>query len=185
MRRQARKLKIGLASSKNLVAQLLTYVPNNRLTLVGLRVLGIRIGRGCAIHHGVQWRGCANVSIGSDVFIAELVTLDGRGRLGVGDSVSINSGVQIWTAQHDFRSPEFAYVTEPVSIGDHAWICSRAIILPGVTIGRGAVVAAGAVVTKDVAPWTVVAGNPARQVADRPIVDGYRLDAAANKVWFL
>ncbi|WP_370630610.1 DapH/DapD/GlmU-related protein [Mucilaginibacter sp. 21P] len=73
----------------------------------------------------------------------------------------------IWTLHHDYNSPDFAQAGAPVVIEDYAWVCSRAIILPGVTIGRGAVVAAGAVVTRDVAPYTVVGGTPAKKIADR------------------
>jgi acetyltransferase-like isoleucine patch superfamily enzyme len=91
--------------------------------------------------------------------------------------------VQIWTAQHDWQSADFAYVSAPVRIGDRAWICSRSIILPGVTIGEGAVVAAGSVVSKDVAPWTLVGGNPARKLRDRPPAS-YILGARNSKMWW-
>jgi len=60
-----------------------------------------------------------------------------------------------------------AYYGAPVEIGDYAWVCSRSIILPGVKVGEGAVVACGAVVTKDVEPYTVVGGIPAKKIADR------------------
>ena len=74
----------------------------------------------------------------------------------------------IWTAQHDYRSRTFAAAGGPVVIEDFVWLGPRAIVLPGVTIGKGAVVAAGAVVTKDVAPYAVVAGVPAVKVRERP-----------------
>ena len=63
-----------------------------------------------------------------------------------------------------------------MTIGDRVWIAYRAVILPGVTIGEGAIVAAGAVVSRDVAPWTIVAGNPAREVGTRRRDLDYRLD---------
>jgi maltose O-acetyltransferase len=72
------------------------------------------------------------------------------------------------TLSHDYNVPGFSDLDAgPVTIEDHVWIGSRAMILPGVTVGRGAVVAAGSVVTKDVAPMTVVAGVPAKPVAER------------------
>ncbi|NJK52359.1 MAG: hypothetical protein HC936_05170 [Leptolyngbyaceae cyanobacterium SU_3_3] len=73
----------------------------------------------------------------------------------------------IWTAQHDLNDSGFAGVSAPVVIEDYAWISSRATILPGVTIGRGAVVAAGAVVTKSVAPFEIVGGVPAKKIGER------------------
>lgn len=178
--------RIGLifGSFEMVMIAFVGFIPVNVVRLSALRLLGARIGRGCAVHHGLQMRTCRSVSIGDDCFIAEHVVLDGRGGLTIGSHVSINSGTQIWTAQHDLRSPDFAYVAAEVRIGDRAWVNSRAIILPGVVIGTGAVVAAGAVVTKDVEPWTVVGGVPAKPIGQRPVVDSYRLEARKNKVWW-
>jgi maltose O-acetyltransferase len=68
---------------------------------------------------------------------------------------------------HDYNDIHFCGKGAPVEIGKYAWICSRAIILPGITIGEGAVVASGAIVTKDVAPYTVVGGIPAKRIGNR------------------
>ena len=86
----------------------------------------------------------------------------------IGDNVSIGPEATILTLGHDPRSPIFEDKGGPVKIGDRAWIGYRAIILPGVEIGEGAVVGAGAVVTRDVPPYTIVAGNPAVKIGDRP-----------------
>jgi acetyltransferase-like isoleucine patch superfamily enzyme len=93
--------------------------------------------------------------------------LDSRGGLTIGDNVNISDEVAIWTAEHDIQSPTFAYTTAPVVIGARAWLCFRSIILAGITLGEGCVVASGAVVTKDVAPFTVVAGIPAKVIGSR------------------
>ncbi|WP_461453691.1 acyltransferase [Mucilaginibacter sp.] len=87
--------------------------------------------------------------------------------LTIGNNVNISTQVVIWTLHHDYNSPDFAQAGSPVIIEDYVWLCSRAIILPGVTIGEGAVVAAGAVVTKNVEPYTVVGGVPAKYIAKR------------------
>ncbi len=87
----------------------------------------------------------------------------------VGTNATVSRRVFLCTASHDISSPTMELVTKPIVIKDNAWVCARAIILPGVTIGEGAVVAAGAVVTKDVAPWTVVGGNPAKVIAKREL----------------
>ncbi|MGD0261634.1 MAG: acyltransferase [Verrucomicrobiota bacterium] len=80
----------------------------------------------------------------------------------IGSCVCINDGVQILTASHDVRSPNWPLIAQPIVVRDHAWIAVNALILPGVTIGRGAVVGAGAVVAKDVPDYAVVVGNPAQ-----------------------
>jgi maltose O-acetyltransferase len=85
----------------------------------------------------------------------------------VGDDVSIGPEAAILTVGHDPQSPDFADQGGEVNIGNRVWIAYRAIILPGVTIGEGAVIAAGAVVTKDVAPFVIVAGSPARKIGER------------------
>ena len=180
----ARRKRLGLIGGS---AELCTiaaagHLPSNAVRLLAMRAWGARIGDGVAVHHAVQVRAARRLAIGDDVFIAEDVVLDARGGISIGASTSINSGVQIWTAQHDWRAPDFDYVDAPVRIGHHAWISARAVILPGVTVGDGAVVAAGAVVTRDVEPWTLVGGNPARHLRDRPVVDGYRLDAKRQKM---
>lgn len=83
----------------------------------------------------------------------------------IGSRVVINDGVGILTASHSLSDPQWRHKKAPIVIGDYAWIATNAIILPGVTIGRGAVVGAGAVVRNDVADYTVVTGNPA-QISD-------------------
>lgn len=108
------------------------------------------------------------VAIGRNSRINRNCTLDLRCGLTIGDNVSISPEVMILTLSHDYNDPSFSDVDAgPVRIEDYVWIGSRAIVLPGVTVGRGAVVAAGSVVTKDVAPMTVVAGIPAKPVAVR------------------
>ncbi|MBE2286293.1 MAG: acyltransferase [Prosthecobacter sp.] len=87
----------------------------------------------------------------------------------IGDCVVINDGVKIITGSHDIHSPTYDHVFAPVVVEDHAWIATDALILKGVTIGRGAVVAAGAVVVKNVRPFAVVGGNPAKEIGTRDI----------------
>lgn len=82
-------------------------------------------------------------------------------RIEIGSSVCINDGVTILTASHDIRDPKWGHLCQPVEIEDFAWIATGATLLPGVRIGRGAVVGAFAVVSKDVPPYAVATGNPA------------------------
>jgi len=92
--------------------------------------------------------------------------------LTIGRCVCINDGVKLLTASHDVSDPGWSSIAKAIVIEDHVWIATNAIILPGVTLGRGAVVGAGAVVTKDVPPLGIVAGNPAR-LLDKCRVDHF------------
>ena len=85
----------------------------------------------------------------------------------IGSNVVVSESAFICTASHDIHSPVFELITKPIFIQNFAWICSRATVLMGVTIGEGSVVAACAVVTKNTEPWTVVGGNPAKVIGSR------------------
>ena len=101
----------------------------------------------------------ACLSAGVDCYTVAPITL--------GDNATVSQGVKLCTAGHDITSAIMELTTAPIVIGANAWAAGWSILLPGVTIGEGAVVAAGAVVTKDVEPWTVVGGNPARVIKKR------------------
>jgi acetyltransferase-like isoleucine patch superfamily enzyme len=145
------------------------HVPSARLRHRFYRgVLGARIAAGARISGGAEIRGGERLVIGPATIVGHDAILDGRGGLTIGTAVNLSSQVAIWTADHDPRDPAFGYRSAAVSIGDRAWLSFRSTILPGVTVGEGAVVAAGAVVTKDVPPFTIVAGVPAVPVGERP-----------------
>jgi acetyltransferase-like isoleucine patch superfamily enzyme len=133
------------------------------------------IGERVVIHKGLEVRALREVSLGSGTVVGFDCILDGRGGIRTGRNVNMSSEVAIWTMQHDHRDADFGVVSAPVVVGDRAWLSFRAVVLPGVTIGEGSVVCAGAVVVKDVAPYTVVAGVPARVVASRPTNLRYEL----------
>lgn len=111
-----------------------------------------------------------NIRVGHHTIINDGVFLDGRNGILIGNNVSISRESSIYTLEHDITSPTFEAKGGTVTVGDWVFIGTRAVILPGVTLGEGAVVAAGAVVTKDVAPWTMVGGVPARFIRTRPQV---------------
>ena len=154
------------------------------------RVVGVRIDPAARVHLGcyLWFFGPGHVRrvgvrIGSNSWIGRDCVIDARGPLSVGDHVSIAPEVAVITTQHDLRSTDFALESRGVAIGDHAWIGMRATILPGSQIGRGAVVAAGAVVAGTVEPLSIVAGIPARVVGHRPdVATHYNL--AGDPPWF-
>jgi maltose O-acetyltransferase len=145
--------------------------------------MGIRMGSGSAIQSGCYlWsygpgsnRRLHN-EIGARTIINRGSCLDARSGLRIGDDVSISPECAILTTQHDIKHPDFVLQGRAVVIEDHVWMGMRAMVLPGVRVGRGAVVAAGAVVTADVAPLDIVAGVPARVVGRRAPDPQYRLE---------
>lgn len=157
-----------------LVQALVFLMPNmtgGRLRTVLYRLAGFRIGPKTLISGRLRLWGSANVSanwrVGNSCFINAPCTIDLNAPVTFGDRVVIGFGVTIITGSHQMNDPACragALVARPVTIEDGAWIAANAILLPGVTIGIGAVVGAGSVVTRDVAPHTLVAGNPARFV---------------------
>jgi maltose O-acetyltransferase len=98
----------------------------------------------------------------------------GRGKIFIGNSVSISFGVKLITGSHKVNSESFFGEFKPININDYVWIGAGAIVLPGCSIGRGAVVAAGSVVTKNVDAYSVVAGIPARKIGERNINLNYK-----------
>jgi acetyltransferase-like isoleucine patch superfamily enzyme len=172
-------------SLRGSIGGLIAYLYNDWIGTIPSRTLRYQFLRrylgGFGTGTGVQ-RGCRFLN-GRKVFLGERNVInngclfDGRKfSIRVGHDVSIGPNATILTLAHDPQSPHFADVGGDVTIGDRAWIAYGAIILPGVTIGEGAVVGAGSLVTRDVEPFTIVAGVPARKIKDRNRALEYRLD---------
>lgn len=152
------------------------YLPFHICRKFFYRLFGMKLGRGSTLHMMGRVYDPRHIKIGRDTLIGERVTLDGRrqlpnsqGGLEIGSHVDIASEVMIWTSEHDLHDPNMRAIEEKVIIEDYVFIGPRAIILPGVKIGRGAAVGAGAVVTKDVEPGTIVGGVPAKIIGRRDI----------------
>lgn len=137
------------------------------------RVIGIKLGYESSIHMGGFITG-NRISIGDNTVINRGVYLDGRVSLTIGNNVNITHQTLIQTLTHDPQNPDFICIECPVFIGDHVWIGAKAIILPGVAIGEGAVVGAGAVVTKDIPPYSIAVGNPAKVIKERSCEINYK-----------
>ena len=140
-------------------------------------------GQNIKFFSGFSVRSPHNLIIEDGVSIGPKVLLDARCGLTIRKNAVIAYEAIIWTLNHDYNDVHFCGKGAPVEIGEYAWICSRSIILPGITIGEGAVVTSGAIVTKDVEPWSVVSGVPAKVIGRREKKNyqyGYKLEEDYN-----
>lgn len=136
-----------------------------------------KVGKCGFVMMKVEFRKGKNIEIGDYCFINKYTLLDGRGgKLRIGNNVDIAQEVNIWTLSHDPHDDFHGVWGKEVIIEDYVWIASRVTIMPGIHIGRGAVVAAGSIVTKDVPAMAIVAGSPAKIVGERKSNLKYRLD---------
>lgn len=153
------------------ILRFIGYVPFWFIRYIFYRACGVQIGKDSIINLGAIFYYPARVSIGEGSIIGDNIILDGRADLIIGNHVDIASQVMIYNSEHDIHDEDFIATSAPVVIKDYVFIGPRAIILPGVTIGTGAVVAAGAVVTKDVPDYAIVGGVPAKVMGDRRVKD--------------
>lgn len=136
-----------------------------------LRLFGARIGRGVHVHPSVRITIPWNLAVADFTAIGDDVRVYNLGEVSIGASATISQGAHLCAGTHDYRRGDLPLVKARIGVGDGAWICADAFIGPDVQVGDYAIVAARAVAVKDVAPWTVVAGNPARPVRTRePLV---------------
>lgn len=174
------------------LATLTGYIPSHTIRIFLYRNLfRIKIGKDSSIHWRARFNLPSGIEIGHNTIIGNDALLDGRFKrewhegenklihyirdfwnskdrsLTIGNNVSIAGEARIFTMEHDVDNPDFAEVGAPVIIDDYAVIGTRVTILPGVHMGKGAVAASGAVVTKDVPPYTVVGGIPAKFIKER------------------
>lgn len=150
-----------------LINHLISAIPVHALRLWVYRRF-FKVGTESTIMMGLRLRAVDRIEIGLRTNINPRCLIDSRGgTVRIGDFVDIAPEVMIWTLEHDPNDPDFGTKGGDVVIQDFAWIASRAIILPGITIGTGAVIAAGSVVTKDVPEFAIVAGVPGRVVGHR------------------
>lgn len=151
-----------------LVNDCLPLIPFWAVRRAYLRLVRAKIGKGSFLMKNVYIQNPNRLRIGKNSHINRGCLLDARGGIEIGNSVSISHNVNIVTGGHDYKSPTFAGIFAPICIGDYVWVGVGCTILQGVKIGKGAVICSGAVVTRDVLEYEVVAGIPAKKIAIRP-----------------
>jgi len=142
-------------------------IPFPHLRMDLYRAAGLRVDPTSNIMMHAFVLQASDVEIGPNCIIGPFTTLDGRATLTIGRNVNIAGEVLTIGGHHAVDSPTAEGLLGKVVIEDNAWIAMRATILPGVTVGEGAYVAAAALVNRDVEPYTLVGGVPARKIRDR------------------
>lgn len=132
-----------------------------------LRCFGAKIGRDVHIYPSVRIAIPWNIDAGDHTAVGDRAILYALGPIEIGQRATISQGAHLCAGTHNWRDPTMPLLKPPISIGADAWICAEAFIGPNVAIGEGAIVGARAVVTKNVAPRAIVAGNPAREIGRR------------------
>ena len=137
--------------------------PSRHLRLFFLRRKGATIAKNVSICRGVEIRNPKGLVIGEGCAIGPGVTLDARKGLKLGNNVTIAKDAIIWTLHHEMNSTDFHTIGAETIIEDYAWICSRSVLLPGVHVGRGAVIASGAVLTKNADDQSIMGGGARKE----------------------
>ncbi|MBA0263890.1 acyltransferase [Stenotrophomonas maltophilia] len=175
LRLNVKKLLLAMA---NCLLSLATLFWLRRLILC---LMGAKVGTGVTIHRSVRLFEFGSLEIGANTTINPWCFLDNRGGLKIGNNVNISHSVRIYSMGHDVDDPACAVFSHPVVIEDDAWIFPSCLVMPGVTVGKGAVLYPGSVVVRDVPAYAVVGGNPARVIRERKRDQRY---CAAFPVWF-
>jgi len=137
-----------------------------------LRVFGGKIGKGVHVYPSCKIWGPWNLTMADHSCLSFNVDCYCVAPIAIGSHATISQYSYLCCATHDYENPNMPLIALPIVIQDQAWLCADVFVAPGVTIGQGAVVGARATVFKDVEPWTVVGGNPARFIKKRVLKEG-------------
>jgi putative colanic acid biosynthesis acetyltransferase WcaF len=132
-----------------------------------LRLFGAKIGRGAHVYPGVKIWAPWNLVVEEEAGVADGAILYSQGPIHIGRRAVISQGAHLCAGTHDYEREGMPLITKPIVVGDLAWLTAECFVHAGVTIGEGAVVGARSVVTKDLPPWMVCAGNPCKPLKAR------------------
>lgn len=177
---------------KRILSELRIYICNHIISnipsvtfrmLYYRKVMGFTIGKGSYIFLNCKFDAARGLTIGENSVINANCRIDTRGDILIGNNVSISENVIILTADHDMDEPDMAGRNRNVTIADYAWIGTNAIIMPNISIDFAAVVATGAIVTKNVAEYNVVAGVPAKFIKQRKNQEQFTYTASYKRLF--
>lgn len=161
-------IKKALLNSFNLFTAFIMWLPFKCIRWIYIKCFMSKVGNKVCIMRNVEIRKPRNIYIGNNVIINKNVLLDGRGgKIVIGNNVDIAQESNIWTLEHDPHDDYHSDKGGDVFIDDYVWIASRCTILPQIKIGKGAVIATGSIVTKNIETMNIVGGIPAKQIGVR------------------
>jgi putative colanic acid biosynthesis acetyltransferase WcaF len=137
-----------------------------------LRCFGARIGKDCHIYPGARIWAPWNLQCEDVVGIADGAEIYNPSPVRLGSHSIVSQQAYLCGATHDLNDANFPMISAPIEIGRYAWVCARATVRMGVKVGDGAVLGLGGIATRDLDPWTIYAGAPARRLKARPRMDG-------------
>lgn len=140
-----------------------------------LRVFGARMGPNCHFYPSSRVWAPWNLICADQVTLGDSAEIYNPAPIGFGSHAIVSQGAFICGATHNFDDPTFPLLAYAMEIGAYAWICARASVCPGVNVGEGAVLGLGSVASRDLDPWCVYAGSPARKVKERRRTDSGEL----------
>jgi putative colanic acid biosynthesis acetyltransferase WcaF len=167
----AREMALRAAWAAGRLVFALTPGPLHGVRSVLLRLFGARVGRHVRVARTARIQFPWNVSIGDASSIGDGARVYSLGPVAIGRKATISQGAHLCAGTHEISDPAMRLLKPPIRIGDQAWVCADAFVGPGVTVGEGAVIGARAVAVRDVPPWTVAVGNPARVVKERRLLN--------------
>lgn len=132
-----------------------------------LRIFGAKVGKGVHVYPGVKIWAPWNLILADECGIAKGATLYSQGEISIGKRAVVSQGAHLVTGTHDHSRSGFPLITMPIHVGDHAWIAADAFVHPGINIGKGCVIGARSVVTKNMPDWTICAGHPCKPIKAR------------------
>jgi putative colanic acid biosynthesis acetyltransferase WcaF len=171
-----------LPSPEWVLNHVVNRVPFASWRMAAYRASGVRMAdhRTGIVMLGTEVVRPDRLALGRNTIVGPHCLLDARGGVELGDNVNIGGHTRFMTAKHRVQDPDFGDEYGPVIVGDRVWIALGATVLGNVRIGEGAVVAANATVTRDVAPYTIVAGTPAQPIGERTRELRYELSYRPN-----
>jgi putative colanic acid biosynthesis acetyltransferase WcaF len=143
------------------------WIPISAIKVGALRLFGARIGKGVYIKPGIKIKFPWYLSVGDHCWLGEDVWIDNLASVTVGSHVCLSQGAYLCTGNHDWNAPNMKLFRRPITLEEGSWIGAKAILCPGVAVGREAIVTAGSVVTRDVPRHQIWGGNPAQFLRHR------------------
>ena len=131
------------------------WLPRKLRPLI-LRAFGAKIGANAFIRHNVRVLWPWKLEVGDDCWLGEDLWILNLEKVTIGTNVCLSQSVLLCTGSHDYKSPSFGYRNAPITIGDGVWLAVGSLILPGVTIGKGATILARCKVSKNIDPYALI-----------------------------